>query len=244
MMIVGTFFSEWAGTALFLLYLLGILMAVVSARLMRRFMFREQEAPFVMELSPYRMPTAKTTLRHMWSKCAQYIKKMGGLILIASIVVWLLSYYPRPTAEPMVVGESDTTAEMVATANAEAVQFEQSWMGRMGKFIEPVMRPLGLDWRASAALITSIPAKELVVSTMAVLYGGEDIGSLSDNIITRSGFTPRSALAFMVFILLFFPCIATLATIKAETGSRGWMWFTLLYNTAIAWLLAWVVYII
>lgn len=197
-----------------------------------------------MELPPYRWPTLRATVQHMWDKCAQYVRKIGTTILLATVVIWFLSYYPRPTAEPMVVGESDTTAEMVATANAEAIQFEQSWMGRMGKFIEPVMRPLGLDWRASAALITSIPAKELVVSTMAVLYGGEDIGSLSDNIITRSGFTPRSALAFMVFILLFFPCIATLATIKAETGSRGWMWFTLLYNTAIAWLLAWVVYII
>lgn len=243
-LLAGTFFPKHAATVLIGLYLGGMLVAFLTAKLLRLVKFGKDETPFVMELPPYRWPTLRATVQHMWDKCAQYVRKIGTTILLATVVIWFLSYYPRPTAEPMVVGESDTTAEMVATANAEAIQFEQSWMGRMGKFIEPVMRPLGLDWRASAALITSIPAKELVVSTMAVLYGGEDIGSLSDNIITRSGFTPRSALAFMVFILLFFPCIATLATIKAETGSRGWMWFTLLYNTAIAWLLAWVVYII
>ena len=243
-LLAGTFFPKHAATVLIGLYLGGMLVAFLTAKLLRLVKFGKDETPFVMELPPYRWPTLRATVQHMWDKCAQYVRKIGTTILLATVVIWFLSYYPRPTTEPMVVGESDTTAEMVATANAEALQFEQSWMGRMGKFIEPVMRPLGLDWRASAALITSIPAKELVVSTMAVLYGGEDIGSLSDNIITRSGFTPRSALAFMVFILLFFPCIATLATIKAETGSRGWMWFTLLYNTAIAWLLAWVVYII
>jgi ferrous iron transport protein B len=106
------------------------------------------------------------------------------------------------------------------------------------------MRPLGLDWRAGAALLTSIPAKELVVSSMAVLYGGDDIGSLSKNIVKNSGLTPASAMAFMIFILLFFPCIGTLATIRSETGSRGWMWFTIIYNTAIAWFLAWLTYLI
>ena len=242
-LLAGTFFPRHAATVLIGLYLGGMLVAFLTAKLLRLVKFKKDETPFVMELPPYRWPTLRATLQHMWDKCAQYVRKIGTTILLATVVIWFLSYFPRPAVEST-VGEIDTTSEYVAEANTAAEQFENSFMGRMGKAMEPVMRPLGLDWRASAALITSIPAKELVVSTMAVLYGGENRASLSDNIITHSGFTPRSALSFMVFILLFFPCIATLATIKSETGSRGWMWFTLLYNTAIAWLLAWVVYII
>ena len=155
MMIVGTFFAEHAGTVLFLLYVGGMLLAVVSARLMRRFMFREQEAPFVMELSPYRIPTATATIRHMWSKCAQYLKKMGGLILIASIVVWLLSYYPRPQHN---------------VEEPEAPRFEQSYMGYVGQWCQPMFAPMDMEWQATIALISGIPAKEIVVSTMNVLY--------------------------------------------------------------------------
>ena len=236
MMIVGTFFSEWAGTALFLLYLLGILMAVVSARLMRRFMFREQEAPFVMELSPYRMPTAKTTLKHMWNKCAQYIKKMGGLILIASIVVWLLSYYPRP--------QNSNTEE-------NAPSYELSYMGKIGQFCEPVFEPMGLGWQASVAILSGIPAKEIVVSTMNVLYAhpddtdtgdGEELSHHAQQRIAKSMSTP-SAVAFLIFSLLYLPCIATIMAIASELN---WKWAvgSALYNTAVAWLLAWVAYLV
>jgi ferrous iron transport protein B len=236
MMIVGTFFSEWAGTALFLLYLLGILMAVVSARLMRRFMFREQEAPFVMELSPYRMPTAKTTLKHMWNKCAQYIKKMGGLILIASIVVWLLSYYPRP--------QNSNTEE-------NAPSYELSYMGKIGQFCEPVFEPMGLGWQASVAILSGIPAKEIVVSTMNVLYAhpddtdtgdGEELSHHAQQRIAKSMSTP-SAVAFLIFSLLYLPCIATIMAIASELN---WKWAvgSALYNTAVAWLLAWIAYLV
>ena len=243
-LLAGTFFPKHAATVLIGLYLGGMLVAFLTAKLLRLVKFKKDETPFVMELPPYRWPTLRATLQHMWDKCSQYVRKIGTTILLATVVIWFLSYFPRPASEPNIVGGADTTAELVAEANAAAAQFENSLMGRMGKFVEPVMRPLGLDWRASAALITSIPAKELVVSTMAVLYGGDNLSSLSDNITTRSGFTPRSALSFMVFILLFFPCIATLSSIKSETGSAGWMWFTLIYNTAVAWLLAWLIYII
>ena len=154
MMIVGTFFPEYAGTTLFLLYVGGMIMAVITARLMRRFMFREQEAPFVMELSPYRIPTATTTLHHMWTKCAQYLKKMGGLILIASIVVWLLSYYPRPQYN---------------SNDKETPNYELSYMGHIGQFCAPVFAPMDMEWQATVALISGIPAKEIVVSTMNVL---------------------------------------------------------------------------
>lgn len=236
MMIVGIFFPSHAGTALFLLYLFGMLMAVVSARLMRRFMFREQEAPFVMELSPYRVPTAKTTLRHMWTKCAQYIKKMGGLILIASIIVWLLSYYPRPTHN---VSEVDTP------------NYEMSYMGRIGQFCEPVFAPMDMEWQATVALISGIPAKEIVVSTMNVLYAqpgdaepesdDELSPSVSDR-IARSMSLP-SAIAFLIFSLLYLPCIATIVGIGSELN---WKWAvgSAVYNTAIAWVIAWLGYLI
>ncbi|MBQ2248178.1 MAG: ferrous iron transport protein B [Tidjanibacter sp.] len=266
LLLAGTFFPHGAATVLIGLYLLGILVAFLTARLLRLSKFKRDETPFVMELPPYRMPTLRATVKHMWDKCAQYIRKIGTTILLATILIWALSYYPRPTSDKVVatptelaantpseVGTNEAPTAEIATAeiataaantasaatlSAEGERYSQSFIGRIGHFIEPAMRPLGLDWRAGVALLTSIPAKELVVSTMAVLYGGDDIASLSRNITTHSGLTPASALAFMVFILLFFPCIGTLATIKAETGSRGWMWFTALYNTAIAWLLA------
>ena len=235
-MIVGIFFPEHAGTTLFLLYLLGMLMAVASARLMRRFMFREQEAPFVMELSPYRLPTVRTTVRHMWSKCTQYIKKMGGLILIASIVVWLLSYYPRPAE---------------GTPAAERYTYEMSYMGKIGKVCEPVFRPMELGWQASVAILSGIPAKEIVVSTMNVLYAHPDDADvegeeeLSPNVKERvaSSMSLPSAVAFLIFSLLYLPCIATIMAISSELN---WKWAvgSAVYNTAVAWLLAWVAYLL
>jgi ferrous iron transport protein B len=236
MMIVGTFFPEHAGTTLFLLYVLGMLLAVASARLMRRFMFREQEAPFVMELSPYRVPTLRTTLRHMWSKCTQYIKKMGGLILIASIVVWLLSYYPRPE---------------LSSPNVESHSYEMSYMGKIGQVCEPLFRPMGFGWQESVAILSGIPAKEIVVSTMNVLYahpddaddgGDEELSHAVKARVKKSMSTP-SAVAFLIFSLLYLPCIATIMAISSELN---WKWAigSALYNTAVAWLLAWVAYLL
>ena len=244
MMIVGIFFSQWAGTTLFLLYILGIALAVISARLMRRFMFREQEAPFVMELSPYRMPTAKTTLKHMWNKCAQYVKKMGGLILIASIVVWLLSYYPRPVQND----NAATTTEQLAP------DYSNSYLGQIGRVCEPVMEPIGLNWKGSVAILSGAAAKEIVVSTLGVLYAEEPLtevsdelsedGSLGAKLIASGDFDTRTAIAFMVFILLYFPCVATLIAIAKETGHWYWAAVTVVYNTVVAWLVAYIVYLI
>jgi ferrous iron transport protein B len=180
----------------------------------------------------------------MWDKCSQYIRKIGTTILLATVVIWFFSYYPRPEVTE-ISATVEQCAEVAVQQNVEVGDtHSNSYMARIGKFIEPVMRPLGLDWRAAMALVTSIPAKELVVSTMAVLYGGDDSGSLSESIVARSGMTPSSALAFMIFILLFFPCLATLSAVRSESGSRGWMWFTILYNTAVAWLLAWLAYLV
>ena len=231
-MIIGTFFAKYAGTVLFLMYILGIIIAVVTARFMRRFMFREQEAPFVMELSPYRIPMPKTTLRHMWSKCAQYLRKMGGLILIASIVVWLLGYYPRPKID---------------SVNDNG--FEQSYMGMIGEITQPVFEPMNMDWQASVALVSGIPAKEIVVSTLSVLYtqpSDSNIASeeeIEHNISKRvaGSMSTPTAVAFLIFALLYLPCIATIVAIASELN---WKWAigSALYNTAIAWLLAWVGY--
>ena len=250
LLLAGTFFPRHAATVLIGLYLLGILVAFITAHLLRKTKFKKDETPFVMELPPYRMPTLRATVKHMWEKCSEYLRKIGTTILLATIVIWALSYYPRPKEE-VVVENAVAQTEVVASEEGEMspttpeqVSHTESYIGHIGRFIEPVMRPLGLDWRAGVALLTSIPAKELVVSTMAVLYGGDDISSLSKNIVTHSGLTPRSAMAFMIFILLFFPCIGTLATIRSETGSNRWMWFTALYNTSVAWLIAWLAYLI
>ena len=233
MMIVGIFFPAHAGTVLFLLYLFGMIMAVISARLMRRFMFREQEAPFVMELSPYRVPTAKATIRHMWSKCAQYLKKMGGLILIASIVVWLLSYYPRPKSD----------------IEVESPRYEQSYMGTIGQWCQPIFEPMEMEWQATVALLSGIPAKEIVVSTMNVLYAHPNEEEAESDDVLSKGASNRiansmsipTAVAFLIFSLLYLPCIATIMAIGSELN---WKWAvgSALYNTAIAWLLAWVAY--
>lgn len=233
MMIVGIFFPTHAGTVLFLLYLFGMIMAIVSARLMRRFMFREQEAPFVMELSPYRIPTAKATLRHMWSKCAQYLKKMGGLILIASITVWLLSYYPRPKDN----------------IEVETPRYEQSYMGKIGGWCQPLFEPMDMEWQATVALLSGIPAKEIVVSTMNVLYSQpQDEEAESDDVLSKDvsrrmagTMSTATAVAFLIFSLLYLPCLATIMAIGSELN---WKWAvgSAIYNTAIAWILAWIAY--
>lgn len=233
MMIVGIFFPTHAGTVLFLLYLFGMIMAIVSARLMRRFMFREQEAPFVMELSPYRIPTAKATLRHMWSKCAQYLKKMGGLILIASITVWLLSYYPRPKDN----------------IEVETPRYEQSYMGKIGEWCQPLFEPMDMEWQATVALLSGIPAKEIVVSTMNVLYSQpQDEEAESDDVLSKDvsrrmagTMSTATAVAFLIFSLLYLPCVATIMAIGSELN---WKWAvgSAIYNTAIAWILAWIAY--
>ncbi len=272
-LVAGTFFAQQAGWVMTGLYFGGVAAAVVTARLMRRFVFPVDETPFVMELPPYRLPTWKTTLSHMWDKCAQYLRKMGGMILVASVVVWFLSYYPRTEG---VQG---------------AAHYETSYLGRIGKACGPVFRPLGLDWKAGVALLSGLPAKEIVVSTLGVLYAapagesaaptadapaGSDTadgaGGLSeapgDGSVVRSevpapavisaepdgesaglaarlrasgDFTTASALAFLVFILLYIPCIATVAAIGAEAGWR-WAAIAVVYDTALAWGAAWAVY--
>lgn len=334
LLLAGTFFAANAGLVMTGLYVLGVVLAVLTARLMRRFMFPVDETPFVMELPPYRLPTWKTTLSHMWDKCAQYLRKMGGMILIASVVVWFLSYYPRT--------DEGNTPE----------HYENSYLGRLGRSCEPIFSPLGLNWKAGVALLSGVPAKEIVVSTLGVLYaeGGEATGAapdaaeiivapgtpgeaivvpgdssrgsvaiiggadgptaiyiaeksgtgegsseggsqalteiavagrngsteetsvvvtdaqqprlaeitasgdpadaagedeemagLSQRLLASGDFTTASALAFLVFILLYFPCIAAVAAIGSEAGWR-WAAAAVVYDTVLAWVAAWATY--
>ena len=272
LLLAGTFFKANAGLMMIGLYIFGILMGVITAKLARRFLFPVDETPFVMELPPYRLPTWKTTLSHMWDKCAQYLRKMSGMILFASIIVWFLSYYPQ-----------DKNVEV-----GSITHYEHSYLGRMGKACEPIFEPLGLNWKSGVALLSGVPAKEIVVSTLSVLYAEpeskaenteitpcdtqtstpnegllpanldqaepldsqegmaedseiEEISRLSERLVASGDFNTASALAFLIFTLLYIPCIASVVAIGAEIGWK-WAVASLAYNSILAWVVSWGVY--
>ena len=224
LVMIGAFFPNCASFMLLCIYTAGILLAVIMARIFSKFLVKGEDSPFVMELPPYRMPTSKSIMRHTWEKGAQYLKKMGGIIMIASIIIWFLGYYPR-----------HDTHESVAE------QQKNSYIGQIGKAIEPVIKPLGFDWKLGIGLISGVGAKELVVSTLGVLYTNEgDVENV--NLSNRIPITPLVALAYMLFVLIYFPCIATFAAIKQESGSWKWAIFTAGYTTGLAWLIAFTVF--
>ena len=224
LVMIGAFFPNCASFMLLCIYTAGILLAVIMARIFSKFLVKGEDSPFVMELPPYRMPTSKSIMRHTWEKGAQYLKKMGGIIMIASIIIWFLGYYPR-----------HDTHESVAE------QQENSYIGQIGKAIEPVIKPLGFDWKLGIGLISGVGAKELVVSTLGVLYTNEgDVENV--NLSNRIPITPLVALAYMLFVLIYFPCIATFAAIKQESGNWKWAIFTAGYTTGLAWLVAFTVF--
>ena len=224
LVMIGAFFPNCASFMLLCIYTAGILLAVIMARIFSKFVVKGEDSPFVMELPPYRMPTSKSIMRHTWEKGAQYLKKMGGIIMIASIIIWFLGYYPQHDAYENV-----------------AEQQENSYIGQIGKAIEPVIKPLGFDWKLGIGLISGVGAKELVVSTLGVLYTNEgDVENV--NLSNRIPITPLVALAYMLFVLIYFPCIATFAAIKQESGSWKWAIFTAGYTTGLAWLVAFTVF--
>ncbi len=239
-LLVGIFFPNHPSLVLMSLYIIGILVAIITARLLRKFHFKKDETPFVMELPPYRVPTLKATLHHMWDKGEQYLRKMGGVILIASIVIWLLSYFPRNIEKS---NEEMTKQEIIE-------QQHNSYLAQIGHFIEPAVKPLGFNWKVSIAILSGTSAKEIVVSTLGVLYSaeGDDEVSLSERLTAvnpqtgKSDFNPIMALSFMIFSLLYFPCIATIIAISKESGSWKYGAFAICYNTAIAWIAAFIVY--
>ncbi|MBO5498086.1 MAG: ferrous iron transport protein B [Bacteroidales bacterium] len=228
-LIAGAFFPKKAGLVLLGLYALGILLAILGAKVMSLF-FKDDDLPFVMELPPYRVPTAKSIFRHTWEKGRQYLQKMSGIILICSMVIWFLGYFPNHDAY-------DSVQE----------QQEHSFIGYIGKSMEPVLEPLGFDWRMGVGIVAGVGAKELVVSTLGVMYAGEEPvsgtqtedGSVpSETRLQRAlvkSVTPAGALAYMVFILLYFPCIATFVAIKNESGGWKWAIITAIYTILLAW---------
>ena len=234
LLLVAAFFTAKQGLILMSIYLIGIIVAGLTAIVLSKTLLKHDKTQFVMELPPYRKPTARNATIHMWSKGKQYLQKMGTIILAASIIVWALGYFPRH--------EGQTPQE----------QIENSFMGQMGKAIEPVVEPLGFNWQMGVSVLTGAAAKEIVVSTMGVLYTGEadadeESAPLKEKLQTATKpdgshvFNPVVAYSFMLFILLYFPCIAALAAIKREAGTK-WMVFEIFYTTAVAWLISFIFY--
>lgn len=268
--LAGTFFAVKAGNAIFSLYLLGILLSILSGRLFRSTLLKGVDAPFVMELPPYRVPMLKSLMIHMWDRSKMFLKRMGGVILVGSVIVWLLSAFPRNIEYSVdysfemnrvnesfnmkiaASGEKDkeilknkriaAITEIDKAMNAEKT--EKSYMGRIGKGLSPVFEPLGIDWRGSVSLLTGFFAKEIVVSTLGVLYSteGPDDKDALKNALRSSGMTPLSALSMMVFVLLYLPCLATITMIRKETGSYKWTAFSIVYSTSVAWIAAFCVF--
>lgn len=247
-LLVGAFFPSYGSLVMLGIYGFGIVMAILSARIIGRFM-KDDDLPFVMELPPYRIPTAKSVFRHTWEKGKQYLHKMAGIILVCSIIIWFLGYFPNHN-------RYDTVAQ----------QQEHSFIGYIGKGIEPVLKPLGYDWRMGVGILSGIGAKELVVSTLGVMYSAEDevpydavssadtgipadapeaTGGVSDTKLQKAlqkSITPAAALSFMVFVLLYFPCVATFVAIRQESGGWKWAIFSAVYTIVLAWTMAFIVY--
>lgn len=251
-LLVGAFFEKHAALMFLLIYLTGIAVAMITARLLRKFYFKADETPFVMELPPYRLPTLKASLRHMWGKGEQYLKKMGGVILVASIIVWALNYFPLHNEQSTAITPEGTAVIAGEDMDDSAINIHKdSYLEMMGKAVNPVMEPLGFHWRATVAALAGVPAKEIVVSTLGVLYtGNEEIDDASLNARIKApnpttgkpDFTSASALSFILFILLYCPCIATITAIVKETGSWRYGAFSVIYNTFVAWLIAFAAY--
>ena len=250
-LLIGACFPKFPGTVLFSIYIIGILLAIIVALIFKRFIFKTEASPFVMELPPYRIPTTKSVLLNVWNNASQYLQKMGGLILIASVIIWALSYFPQ-------------NKQM-----SNSQQMENSYMGKMGHAIEPLISPLGFDWKMGVSVITGMAAKEVVISTMGVLYQQDEVveedkkneNETSENDISSSlksrlqkhtyasgdkkgekVFTPLAAYSFMLFVLIYFPCVAVIAAVKKESGGWKWAIITMVYTTGMAWFISFLVF--
>ncbi|WP_340820766.1 ferrous iron transport protein B [Methanolobus sp. WCC4] len=217
----GTFFGRQAGTVIFAMYILGIVIAIISAKLLRSTVVRGKPAPFIMELPPYRVPTLKSSIIHMWDNGFMYIKKAGSIILVGVVIIWIMASFPW------------------------GVEYgsEASYVGSLGHAVEPLLKPLGFDWKISVALIFGLVAKEIVVASMGVLYGsGDNSEALSERLLADPGITALSSLSLMAFSLLYMPCVATIGVVKKETGSWKWTTFAIFYGVAVAWITAFIIY--
>lgn len=281
-MIIGTFFAlQYQPIVMLSLYLIGILMAVVMGKLFTKYVIKGEDTPFVMELPPYRFPTWKAVLRHTWEKGKQYLKKMGGIILVASIIVWALGYFPHDAQLDTAKLTMDNAIEQYGEDSQQASaahdnymqirhnQQEESYIGTIGKAVEPVFRPQGFNWKLDVGLIAGVGAKEIVASTLGVLYSNDDSfgddssvdtehsekyvkmrKNIQGDIAKSQGIAYDAAgpvatltsYCFLLFVLLYFPCIATIAAIKGETGSWKWAAFAAVYTTCLAWIVSTVVF--
>lgn len=269
-LLISAFFVSYQGAVLFLIYFIGIMLAVIMGLFFKKTLFAKKEVPFVMELPPYRMPTLRNTLVHMWHKASQYLNKMGTVILFASILIWAMGYYPRnveyskdysalqtevETNASLTQDEKTAQVEQIGLAKEEERQ-EKSYIGMTGHFIEPLIAPLGFDWKIGMSIITGMAAKEIVVSSMGVLYqasmnADENSVSLKEKLqeqkfthgprLGEKVFSPLVAFTLMVFVLIYFPCVAVVAAIKKE-ANWGWSIFTMVYTTAIAWVASFAIY--
>jgi ferrous iron transport protein B len=283
-LLISAFFTEFRGTILFAIYLAGIMLAGAVAWILKKTIFKVETVPFVMELPPYRVPTVRSVLKQTWFKGEQYLRKMGTIILAASIIIWALSYFPRgekidirseqkiAQIEQIFASEMNKASlqeeeieslELQKTVTIQEINLERqqlkqehSFIGRLGKFIEPIIRPLGFDWKMGVSLIAGSAAKEIVISTMGVLYQSDPALNENINLIDkikeqkytegqRAGqpvFTPLVAMSFMLFILIYFPCIAVVAAIKNESGKWKWSLFLTVYTTVLAWIVSFLTY--
>lgn len=268
-LIISAFFAKYQAWILIGIYAVGIVFAFLTAQILNKTVFKNKETPFVMELPTYRLPTLRNVLYHMWDKTQHYLRKIGTIILLGVVIVWALEYFPRESEKSAhfenqiaTIKNSEKLTQEEKAEQITGIEHEQeserlvnSYLGRIGRVIEPVMRPLGFDWKMSISLLAGLPAKEIVVSTMGVLYqtaNDENTVSLQKKLqdeVYLSGknkgskiFTTPTALAFLIFILIYFPCIGVVATIKNESGSWKWATFAVLYTTGLAWVSAFVVY--
>ncbi len=275
---ITAFFKSYQGTILFGIYFTGVLLAIGSALIFRKTIFRKKDVPFVMELPPYRVPTMRSIVRHMWHRTGQYLQKIGGIILVSSIIIWSLGYFPVHFDEKQQIENQISTLKTEISSINQSISYSKivrdslnlkisskikelefsirvaqqknSFIGRIGHFIEPAMRPLGFDWKMSVALLTGVSAKEVVVGTLGVLYQTENSASGTQPLVEKlqeqyyttgvnkgkSVFNPLVALSFMLFILIYFPCIGVVSAISRESGHWKWAAFVVVYTTTLAYL--------
>ncbi|HAX96954.1 MAG TPA: ferrous iron transport protein B [Prolixibacteraceae bacterium] len=267
-LIISAFFTKFQALILIGIYAFGIILAFITAQVFNKLMFKNKETPFVMELPTYRMPTLRNILFNMWEKTKHYLKKIGTVILVGVVIIWALEYFPRKTEKT--AGFEATIETLQAQADTdeaaanllqqtememEADRLMNSYIGRLGKVMQPIMSPMGFDWKMSIALLAGLPAKEIIISTMGVLYQSnvdESTVNLQEKLINEvhdrgklkgeKVFNTASALAFLVFILVYFPCIGTVAAINNESGTWKWGAFSVAYTTSLAWVLALITY--
>lgn len=264
---IGAFFPTNSALVLFSMYFIGICLAILFAKIFKKVLFKNEEAPFVMELPPYRMPVARVVIKHMWTKASQYLKKMGGIILVASILIWVLGYFPREVNytqdydlsisksesnlkeaislnDSLRINKEKGNIALLKSSKQEEHQ-KNSYIGRIGEAVSPVLSPLGFDWKMSVSLMTGVVAKEVIVSTMGVLYqvdaSDDDAFNLQEKIKTSKSVTPLVAFVFMLFILIYFPCIAVVVAVAKEAGLK-WALFLAAYTTIVAWIVSFIVY--